>query len=259
MIPTYANGKWLAASQSSDPSYQGVYSSEDGVTWTQQSVFSGMGNDLAYGNDIWVCATRAGLWYSEDGATWLQSNVTSTSFATVVFANGMWIANPSTGAGAYLQYSADGKTWTATTVGWAGCNALYHDGSKWVAAQTNVWWTSKDGVSWTQVSSLPFGTNSIKQVDGLWVLASSFSSDGGVYYSEDGATWIKGNLNEQMYDVQYANGIWVARGHTAFYYSKDGKTWVQSVLIEHTTQHLQYADGMCVATTSGGVYYSEQP
>lgn len=77
----------------------------------------------------------------------------------------------------------------------------------------------------------------------------------------NGSEWTISNVTENMSDIEYYNGTWVAAGKPGIYYSRDGINWVlcENVVASSsaTYNHVAGGDGMFVAgTREGGIYYS---
>lgn len=143
------NSKMWVLGGDTDPSggtsdLNDVWSSSDGVTWTQVAA-NGSPNSfpardshtaLVFNNQMWVLggvlgATQAttflnDVWSSGDGATWTQvaANGSASSFpargfhASVVFDGAMWVLG-GLNAGGYLNdawYSADGSHWSQALI-----------------------------------------------------------------------------------------------------------------------------------------------
>ena len=150
------------AGTASDFGYTDVWSSSDGVNWTQTSTAAWPGRWnfglTIFNNSMWVCGgfgqnnsnTNAGVYpttaysdcyYSPDGISW----VTTTTSAP-------WIAR-----GNFAFFA------TATTINVVG--GIMIDA---FSGATGDSWSSPDGTTWTLVSSNPFGVAS----SGVWPIAA---------------------------------------------------------------------------------------
>lgn len=47
---------------------------------------------MCYRENLWVVSGDNGLYYSNDGMTWSQSNITDGNVNSVTYGNGMWLA-----------------------------------------------------------------------------------------------------------------------------------------------------------------------
>ena len=193
----WGKGRFVAAE------YWGtVYTSWDGVSWTNAGGPPAFDNQprLAFGNNVFVMAGKkdnvsaAQICYSADGRMWSAAAFPAgiPQIQEVAFGNGKFLAVADSGT---VVSSADGSTWSLTTVG--GTPNLRHltwDGSVWAAvamnaaqSRTEVVWTSLDGVTWTQRAALGFDTYRIYGVGGVMYALGWY---GGVTVSMDhGVTW----------------------------------------------------------------------
>ena len=225
----------------------------NGMEWTQSNITSGRFGYVYNANGIWVaCCSNSnpGLYYSTDGKTWTKSNVT-VNMDLAYCANGIWVA-----AGESLYYSTDVKTWTRSNVtdnvrAYSICNA----NGIWIVTLDTGAYYSTDGKTWTK-SDVDLYT--VYNSNGLWI---GNVSNVGLYYSTNGKTWTKSNNAPSAIDQFYnANGIWVGcsySGGFGLYYSTDGKTWTQSNVTNVSCwSNPYYANGIWVAVTNKGLYYS---
>ena len=119
-------------------------------------------------------------------------------------------------------------------------NAKKGDGTKWIKN------TVFDG-------QYDHYYGSIYYAEGLWVAGDSY----GLYYSTDGKTWTKSDIDATVYSpIEYANGLWVAGGNEVIYYSTDGKNWTQINITDGgILVTIFYGNGKWVAGGSK-LYYS---
>lgn len=180
----------------------GVYASWDGNAWTKSFDPPSFDNQprLAFGGNVFVMAGKidnaaaAQICWSADGRIWNQATFPNgvPQVYEVAYGNGVFLA---VADGGTVLRSADGKTWTLTSVG--GSPNFRHiawDGSTWVAVAMNaaqsrpeVVWTSLDGISWTQRSALGADIFRVYGAGGVMYACGWYA---GVMYSTDhGATW----------------------------------------------------------------------
>ena len=103
----------------------------------------------------------------------------------------------------------------------------------------------------------------IIDVDPYIFVACSYS-DKGLYYSNDGKSWIQSNItNGNFHNVYNANGMWITcsydnNGGKGLYYSTDGKIWTQSNITSGIFHTIYNANGIWVAGSYSdkGLYYS---
>ena len=234
--------------------------SSDGTSWTGVSAANSQlttgVNGIAFGNNTWI-AVGAG---TNSISTSTDSGVTWTGRGTYFSTAGYGVAGPATydvstvaittyvavGNGTNsIASSTDGITWIArgktvfTTIGYGV--AYGQDGSGaglWVAvgSGTNTIATSTDGINWTgrglvftsEGRGVAYGQDGSGA--GLWVAVGSggntiATSTNGISWTGRGATV----LNNNGYDIAYANGLWVAVGYSAagnsIATSTNGTTW----------------------------------
>lgn len=75
----------------------------------------------------------------------------------------------------------------------------------------------------------------------------------------DVKTWAQSNITSgTFYSVYYGNGIWVAGSSDGLYYSTDGMTWTQSNVTGVEFYSVYCGNSIWVAGSNGsGLYYSE--
>jgi hypothetical protein len=196
-------------------------------------------------------ASRNDVWSSPDGVTWTQVIPTapwSQRFLhrSVAFHNKLWVIGGDEGDGDFRQdvwSSPDGVTWTQVNIGsyplWtkrSGHTSVVFDHRLWVMGgwdencddsvdfHRNDVWSSSDGVKWSQLTSDAHwcgrgGHSSAVFDNKLWVIAGEDGGDSvnDVWSSPDGVTWTQ--VNRGTYPP------WIARyGHTSVVF--DNKLWV---------------------------------
>jgi hypothetical protein len=120
---TFGNGLFVAVSPPGTYT-GGIYTSADGISWTNR--FSPSGGPsfsaVAYGNGMYVAVTVARgtrtsfqrVYSSPDGITWTaRTAATDNDWYDLVFGNGIFVAVGGAGSGSRVMTSSDGITWTA--------------------------------------------------------------------------------------------------------------------------------------------------
>lgn len=75
----------------------------------------------------------------------------------------------------------------------------------------------------------------------------------------DGKTWVQSNITNSRFDsIYYNNGLWVAGSGSGLYYSTDGMAWAQSNVASGAFNLVYYDNGIWI-TGGYGLYYSESP
>jgi len=226
-----------------------VWSSPDGVTWTQVTgaltVF-GEPKDYAgvvFAGKMWLIG-RSRAYSSLDGATWTLETSSASfgdrTFPSCVELNGeLYLYGGYDGVYATSVYkSTDAITWTQTTAngGFAGRwrqagaaydNKLWMVGGELGAGYFSDAWSSPDGITWTQTTaSLPFGqrtaTVALPWAGELHIFfGNSGPNDGScrdIWSTTDGATWtdrtpVPHPLAKQSgVGLNYDNKLWLIAG-----------------------------------------------
>ncbi|MCX7047081.1 MAG: choice-of-anchor D domain-containing protein [Candidatus Sumerlaeota bacterium] len=235
-------------------------------------VFNDGGGDKMWviGGYDGVVGYRSDVWSSSDGVTWTQAPATAPfpgrlTHKSVVFNNGtgarMWVIGGLDAAGKKndVWYSSDGATWTAATLSaefspryWHSC-AVFNDGTgdkMWIFCGKDTQfrsdaWSSADGTSWTQATAgAPFSAR--YEITGLafngnlWVLGgwNGIDTCNDIWRTSDGASWTQtwgsaAFTPRLMHtSVAYNGMLWVMGGTNGFegnlndvWFSADGVAW----------------------------------
>ena len=232
----FNNKTWVIAGSEASSNYKNdVWSSPDGVLWTQTTLapFStrGFHTSVVFNDKIWVIGGRQvesnisirknDVWSSPDGVTWTEVT-TSAAFSareghtSVVFNDKIWVIG-----------------------------GIDEDRNK-----KNDVWSSPDGVTWTEVTtsaafSAREGHTSVVFNDKIWVIAgwsSGNNRENDVWSSSDGMTWTSVTTDAAFSkrgahtSVVFDNKIWVIGGEFPFsdsaddvWSSADGLSWSQAI------------------------------
>jgi hypothetical protein len=213
--------------------YYSVQRSTDGVTWSGEPAPADVPmRGIAFGNGVFVMAGDSGMIFtSPDGIAWTQRNSGVGSFNDLSFANDRFTA---VGSGGTLWQSGDGVSWAYPTsrqsqhlfgVGFAlGRFTAVGEGSAIIAPSANGEWTSSVAVTTHDLRAVTFG--------GDQLVAVGERSEG--VRSTDGMTWssspvISGSPDTRFNSVTYGNGTYVAAGGLggAVFTSTDANVWTQ--------------------------------
>jgi len=246
---------WVIGGQGTSGRLNDVWSSADGVSWTQalaHTPWSARNSHTltAFNGKLWVMGGSGtggylnDIWSSPDGINWTQETVSApwsprAGFKVVEYNNKLWLMG-GVGSSGGLQdvwNSPDGVNWTlvTSTAAWPtrnGFGAAAFNGKLWVMGGansgyypfTNDVWSSPDGITWTEeTTSAAWPVRASHQVevfDGkLWLLGGSSDKWDGeysdVWFSENGKDWIK---TTDRADWQ------ARRGHSSAVF--DNKLWV---------------------------------
>ena len=166
MSVTYGEGIFVAVSQNPGTTGNAGMYSYDGINWNQnggglllknyQGVTYGNGRFVAVASSAEILNTAV----SSDGINWTANDDASSAkydWQDVAYGNGIFVAVNQSGA-YRTMYSADGTTWTLSTVVQSGAfNAIaYGDGLFVAVADSGRVVTSADGIAW-QTRTVPGG------------------------------------------------------------------------------------------------------
>ena len=262
-----------------------VYMSWDGSTWANVGDPPSFDSQphLAFGNDVFVMAGKidnaaaAQICWSADGRTWSTAAFPAgvPQVQRVTFGNGMFIA---VGDGGTVLRSADGKTWTLTSVPTTpNFRHITWDGSStWLAVAMNaaqsrpeVVWTSLDGITWSQRSSLgvdvfrTFGAGGVMYALG-WYAGIEFSTDHGITWQDAAmpgttrwTTYLMALADDGTFFVT-AKAMDESGSPYALLVSVDGTHWTRSTANSGNTavgnaNGLAYGFGKFVTVENNGV------
>jgi hypothetical protein len=201
---------WVIGGADQSKEYNDVWSSDDGVTWTNvttNAAFSARDGSAAvfYNSKIWIIAganspggggLQKDVWHSNNGITW-EAATNSAGFlgrfrhSAAVFNSKMWIIG-----------------------GWTG------------AGDAKDVWSSSDGATWDQAASAPFsgreGHTSVSTNSNgkLWVIGGAFATDfKDIWYTTDGDNWSMQTNNafparNHHASVLYGGKIWTIGGRS---------------------------------------------
>jgi hypothetical protein len=223
----YGNGLWIAFG-----SLGQISTSPDLVTWsTRTTPFTLITNGAFWNGSLWIAVntgTGNSMARSTDGTAWTgMGKTTFTSVGqSVTYANGLWVAGGQ-GGNSIAKSTDGGNTWSGVSTNGGisiGRYVTYANGI-WVAVGEgagNTLVTSSDGTNWTGFPPANNGNinigNSVAYGNGRWIAVGSAGTSPRISYSDDnGISWTAGTsyggLNQDIRDVKYANGIWVAVGY----------------------------------------------
>ena len=293
------NGKlWVIGGQGtgsgSSSRLNDVWSSSDGVTWTQTLAHAPWSarnahTVTAFNGKLWVMGGQTGgnsstrlndVWSSSDGVTWTQELSHApwparSAHEVVVHNNKLWLVGGADTTDADLTdvwSSSDGVTWTQETASanWPsrrGFGLASFNNKLWVmGGLINNWdvfsndvWSSTDGITWTEETANAAwqlrASHQVEVFDGkLWVLGGSSddwnSEYSDVWFSENGKDWIR---TTEAADWQarrghstavFNNKLWVLGGKVGSYWTTSNDVW--SAALPEATYTI------CWDTTEGG-------
>ena len=230
-----------------------VWSSPDGITWTEELSDAPFGPRGALGaavhdGRLWVVGGRSStapgaayddVWSSTDGVTWVREDTGGTLPALygaelAAYDGQLWLVGGQDNAGNRYRdrvwSSEDGATWVEVPDASGVERSTYgelvvHDDALWYVAG---WYAgvqrTTDGVSWDwTVQDAPFErrlAHASASHDGrLWLVSGSIEDSrtelAEVWYSRDGADWVLASDDAGFVPVAYAEAV-----------SFDGALWL---------------------------------
>lgn len=206
-----------------------AYSTDSGITWIPtNSVFSTCCNNAVWNGKLWVAVGQGGntIATSQDGRTWIGrgSYIFTTQGNSVDWSKelSMWVA---VGSGTNsIAYSYDGVYWTPALI----------SNSQTLSLGLDIKWNSR-----------------------TWVAVGS-STQFGIYYSNDGITWISSNIPSQGYNniskILWNGSYWSGIVGGNLITSADGISWNST--IENIFQGNTIINGCYSARTNETIYIS---
>lgn len=254
---TYGNGVFIAVSQDSGT----IVTSPDGVNWTQRSLAPTLTSvhlyDISYASGLFVAVGSAfdpvqrsyvGLIVSsQDGVNWTirYSGANNWGLYAVAYGNARFTVGGDHG----LNFtSPDGINWTQrnSAVTTAEFRAVAFGDGQFVAVGSATV-TSPDGVYWTWRNSNA-SLLGVTYGNGKFVTVGEY---GLIYTSPDGVnwTWRNSSVGFRLYDIVYANGLFVAVGAGGILTSPDGVNWsLRNAGAITSANGVTYGNGLFVAT-----------
>ena len=229
-LTVYDNKLWLVGG-SGIGYYNDVWSSLDGVTWTEQTsnaAFSKRYNHqlVTFDNKLWVIGgggfsseLNNDTWSSSDGISWTQETASAAFTArsehqVVVYQNELWLigGRDSGGRKSDVWSSINGIDWIQSLANApfgsrSGVRVTVFDGQIFLIGGLddsingfrNDVWSSTNGFDWVQVTgNAEFPGRYVHQISSfknqLWIIAGSssgYSFKNDVWSSSDGISWAK--------------------------------------------------------------------
>ena len=261
-ILTYSNSTF-SLSVVSQPvfvtnSYSGQASSFDkGNTWVKSnSLPTGTGQDIAYGNGVFVASGSPAAYSTDNGFTW--TSVTCPISGSIAYGNGVFVMVTINDQ----AYSTDnGVTWTSVTSPLSGTwnDVTYGDGVFVMVGSSSVQARSTDyGLTWTSVASPLSGDwLGVMYGNGVFVMVGSSVQ---ARSTDNGLTWtsVESPLSEVWYDVAYGSDVFVMIGYNVQARStNNGLTWnYANVQVSEIGRKVAYADDVFVMSTYNSQAYS---
>ena len=223
-----------------------IYTSTDGLVWTQQTTPTGAypfdGRVIAYGNGTLVVGGantvdgRGGIaFYSTDnGVTWTRGGFISSIPKSITFGNGTFVVvgdyatDYSTNHGATWTQAPTGQTYLGRSVTFGNNLFVKSTRSTNLSDSTASIFASPDGLTWTQATYSTIGGDLIPVAFGAGVFVCISGQT--CYTSANGYnSWVAqpsfANLGIAGCDVLFDGARFVVLGSSNLAYSTDGINW----------------------------------
>ena len=240
--------------------YNDVWSSSDGISWSQLSsqLNLSVDNIVVFNDKLWIFDTQEKhqIWSSIDGVDWVAQNdspefTRRPDYQLIRFKDKLWLYAMSTSwTGQEAWFSSDGVNWSRSEASYPS-----RTGAKFTEFNSKLWmiggfnsssghyhndiWSSSDGIKWSRtLLRAPFGERQQHEVfaynNRLWVIGGlgvSFGSDkNDVWSSLDGVIWSKVTGNSEFFARSghtvevFNNRLWLIGGHSSNY-SPNNEVW----------------------------------
>ena len=225
----YGDGRFVCIPGLNGGTTSPIAQSADGYRWTNSSDFGIAFSDVIHDGVKFIAiagrnATTTTFYHSRaPEAGWTSGSLPSSStWSAIAYGRGAYVAIAGgSAAETKAAYSADGITWTATTIASAAWSSVAYGEGLFVAVAgdqtgaTTTFATSADGLTWTS-RTMPIAERwtRVKFANGMFIAIAG--GIGGtsrrVAYSYDGINWQLSSMPQEAkwIDLEYANGLWVA-------------------------------------------------
>jgi len=231
----YGNGIYVAYGEEGDSG--DFFTSPDGYNWKfQYSEANSWGlPSLGYANGHYFGCAEGGfgpVHVSADGTNWtsvgIPGYVTQNGFPAMAYGNGLYVLAGDTNGVASIFTSPDGVTWTSQKINVAPggpIQSVAYGSSKFVAVGANDGFEYTSGIgTWTR-RSIPGGSQ-ITFCGNLFFVPFTSNSN---LLSNDGINWTMAHtgLTNQLGNIIYSHGIYLAASGLYLASSADGTNWYQ--------------------------------
>ncbi|WP_058300648.1 leucine-rich repeat domain-containing protein [Gorillibacterium timonense] len=197
---------------------------------------TGITKSIASGGGLYVMPASGGyVKTSKDGLTWKQTySGNPQDFSFIIRGKTDFMGFREAGRTTTVWTSKDGVAWkqTAKTIPTPYIWGAVWNGKRYVAVggeySKGMIYSSEDGITWTERKT-GIGTNFTAVAWGNNTFVAQGYEDGVVAVSKDGVTWKKVSTKqpnyEQVWDMTFGGGAFVAVGDATIMTSKDGEKW----------------------------------
>ncbi|MEY5101222.1 MAG: hypothetical protein RJA36_3941, partial [Pseudomonadota bacterium] len=226
----WGDGVWLTLGYHGSTTWQYIKRSTDFATWTDVDVgTAGEWEFGAYGGDRFILPdwrnSSAYIESTDGGLTWAaQSFGTSRQWVCIGYGAGRWLIG--------AQGTVTGRTSTNSGSSWADVTfpgkpvQITYGGPCWVLRDdTDTYYTSTAGTSWSASVAALAGTSAVRTVAGRAVAMFSGTT---AKYSDNGTTWVT-VTTPQSYTLLFAQVVrgvlYLVGTDGKVQFTTDGKTW----------------------------------
>jgi hypothetical protein len=258
----FVNGLFHAAGANSNFTTAYIYTTPDGITWTQRSNVSGSYRHLSHHSGVFIgmstnsSMTSSTIYRSTNGTSYSSVGTTTllrNPHTSGSNGNNIWIGTTRDwgNQGQVLYSSNAGSSWSNISPGYSigtgsnhGAGVAYGNGrvvivllppgNLWGSANHEIRFSTNNGSTW-QTGANPSmatdeGFSSIAFANGFFFLETSFQAGSAkrLYTSVDGVSWVlRGSyVGGLLKAVYFSNGTYyISREFGRPLYSKDLTTW----------------------------------
>ena len=227
--------------------------SRDGISWTVLD----LEGDILYNNNVFYLKNSNSIYILKDYIMWVKTSIqyaNNLTFNIIGYYNNIfyaYIQSYNYTSGVYR--SDDGINWSMvysnTSINYVISYLCCNDGMLHIIHGNNICYSVDDGITWNECvyssDTVMSNLGSIKYHNGKWFIVCR----DGFYYSTNGMTWYKSNINISGYYINsicYTTNIIVASisGYGLWYSTDDGITWNQSNYTTKSYDRLFYNNGI---------------
>jgi len=250
----FGNGRFVGVNGVAAFGAPSVFSSSDGVAWTQGQASGERGyHSVWFGGGLFVAVGDSGaVARSQDGFQWTEGLIDSTApLNAITYGNGVYVA-AGVGGAAYL--SGDAVSWRPiplpSTHDISGL--VFSEGKFTAVGDAGRILVSADGQAWNDQCLGP-DADLYAIVQGPDSLVAV--GDGAILNSEDGTNWTQINSTRKLHGLTYGNGLFVAVGKKGLILtSGDGLNWTtRSISATGYLEHVVWATNRFVAVGEAGL------
>lgn len=222
-----------------------IYSSDDGVSWTKNGVYTSLGiSNLAYSEslDLFVATdliSASWIYTSSDGINWTLNSGSAHCTPNEMIWNyklGLFIivgiAGISPTGAAEIYTSSNGINWTRVfRKENSSLNSIIYSEYQdlLICCSSSIILTSYDGINWEERHSSCGKTIYQFKSQGIFLSSGTLNSKNILYFSYDGINWEEkiGNEVMSLYSIAYSESLnmFAAVGYDNIYISSDGINW----------------------------------